>query len=118
MDRAAGRTGPAPRGDRVSDGGGIGINASIIGASPTGLGLYSINLVRALDALRGDLTVYTSCPEAVAPLRARVLRTTRFARPERGLRGHFARLIWVQTRSEEHTSELQSLRHLVCRLLL
>src|SRR5437899_6402762 len=32
-------------------------------------------------------------------------------------------ILWVQrrsifTRSEEHTSELQSLRHLVCRLLL
>src|SRR5947199_1764264 len=25
---------------------------------------------------------------------------------------------WAITRSEEHTSELQSLRHLVCRLLL
>src|SRR5262245_63697580 len=25
---------------------------------------------------------------------------------------------WLGTRSEEHTSELQSLRHLVCRLLL
>src|SRR5262245_66038697 len=25
---------------------------------------------------------------------------------------------WAATRSEEHTSELQSLRHLVCRLLL
>src|SRR5262245_66315961 len=25
---------------------------------------------------------------------------------------------WRNTRSEEHTSELQSLRHLVCRLLL
>src|SRR5258705_4603015 len=25
---------------------------------------------------------------------------------------------WKQERSEEHTSELQSLRHLVCRLLL
>src|SRR5258705_5997593 len=25
---------------------------------------------------------------------------------------------WMKTRSEEHTSELQSLRHLVCRLLL
>src|SRR5437899_1879095 len=25
---------------------------------------------------------------------------------------------WFRTRSEEHTSELQSLRHLVCRLLL
>src|SRR5438045_7327427 len=27
-------------------------------------------------------------------------------------------MIWVAVRSEEHTSELQSLRHLVCRLLL
>src|SRR5258705_7350114 len=26
--------------------------------------------------------------------------------------------MWLPTRSEEHTSELQSLRHLVCRLLL
>src|SRR5262245_65010556 len=26
--------------------------------------------------------------------------------------------IWSSARSEEHTSELQSLRHLVCRLLL
>src|SRR5262245_64805161 len=25
---------------------------------------------------------------------------------------------WIANRSEEHTSELQSLRHLVCRLLL
>src|SRR5258705_8147075 len=31
---------------------------------------------------------------------------------QRWLRG------WVISRSEEHTSELQSLRHLVCRLLL
>src|SRR5436853_2843976 len=28
------------------------------------------------------------------------------------------RNVYVPTRSEEHTSELQSLRHLVCRLLL
>src|SRR5437899_9564119 len=27
-------------------------------------------------------------------------------------------LAWPEERSEEHTSELQSLRHLVCRLLL
>src|SRR5262245_62604848 len=33
-------------------------------------------------------------------------------------RGH-AHYVWgLLTRSEEHTSELQSLRHLVCRLLL
>src|SRR5258705_6029211 len=29
-----------------------------------------------------------------------------------------SRLATIETRSEEHTSELQSLRHLVCRLLL
>src|SRR5437899_9501321 len=29
-----------------------------------------------------------------------------------------SRILLPQTRSEEHTSELQSLRHLVCRLLL
>src|SRR5262245_62360433 len=32
--------------------------------------------------------------------------------------GRAARLIDMMERSEEHTSELQSLRHLVCRLLL
>lgn len=75
----------------------IGINASIIGESPTGLGLYAINLIRALDAYRDDLLVYTSSPQALGRLRALVLPATPFARPERGLRGHFMRLIWVQT---------------------
>src|SRR5262245_62798603 len=32
--------------------------------------------------------------------------------------GHRPRTPWPPPRSEEHTSELQSLRHLVCRLLL
>src|SRR5262245_55430348 len=31
---------------------------------------------------------------------------------------HLSRIRYSATRSEEHTSELQSLRHLVCRLLL
>ena len=73
------------------------MNASIIGESPTGLGLYAINLVRALDAIRDDVSVYTSCPDAIGRIRGRVLPTTLLARPERGLRGHFARLLWVQT---------------------
>src|ERR1039458_10424846 len=34
------------------------------------------------------------------------------------LTGSSCRYIAVSSRSEEHTSELQSLRHLVCRLLL
>jgi glycosyltransferase involved in cell wall biosynthesis len=81
----------------VSASGGVGINASIIGDSPTGLGLYASNLTRALDELRDDLRVYTSCPTALGTVRARVLSTTPLARPERGLPGHVARMIWVQT---------------------
>src|SRR5258705_9157622 len=37
---------------------------------------------------------------------------------ERRLADMSASKVDVQVRSEEHTSELQSLRHLVCRLLL
>jgi glycosyltransferase involved in cell wall biosynthesis len=77
--------------------GGIGVNASIIGESPTGLGLYAINLIRALDALRDDLLVYTSCPLALGRLRGRILSSAAVARPERGLGGHLMRLVWVQT---------------------
>ena len=84
-------------GNAVSPRGGVGINASIIGESPTGLGLYAINLIRALDTLRDGLRVYTSSPQALGRLRARILPATPLTRPERGLRGHFMRLIWVQT---------------------
>jgi glycosyltransferase involved in cell wall biosynthesis len=97
MDGSGGDVLPAASGAIVSQGRDVGINASIIGASPTGLGLYAINLIRALDAVRDDLTVYTSSAAALAPLRARIRQTTTLTRPERGLRGHFARLIWVQT---------------------
>jgi glycosyltransferase involved in cell wall biosynthesis len=77
--------------------GGVGINASIIGDSPTGLGLYAINLIRALASLRDDLRVYTSSPGALGALNVRVLPAMRFVRPERGMSGHLMRLIWVQT---------------------
>jgi glycosyltransferase involved in cell wall biosynthesis len=77
--------------------GGVGVNASIIGESPTGLGLYAVNLVRALDHVRSDLSVYTSSPEALGTIRAPVLPAPARVRPERGFRGHLARLIWMQT---------------------
>src|SRR5439155_18257451 len=38
--------------------------------------------------------------------------------PAKSLRGHHARHASRRRRSEEHTSELQSRGHLVCRLLL
>src|SRR5947199_3283906 len=45
---------------------------------------------------------------------------SRVAHQDRGndFRPDGARRAWRGARSEEHTSELQSLRHLVCRLLL
>ncbi|HXJ80534.1 MAG TPA: glycosyltransferase family 1 protein [Candidatus Methylomirabilis sp.] len=77
--------------------GGIGVNASIVGDGPTGLGLYTINVTRALDALRNDLVIYTSSPPAFAGLRAKIVPISSSVRPERGMRGHFMRLAWVQT---------------------
>jgi glycosyltransferase involved in cell wall biosynthesis len=104
----------------VGQGGGIGINASIIGESPTGLGLYAINLIRALDAIRDDLRVYTSCPGAFGGIRARVVPASPLARPERGLRGHFSRLIWVQTalRVRARSARMEALRNTVPEAIL
>ena len=34
----------------------LAINASIVGGNPTGLGIYSIKLIRALDEIRNDFS--------------------------------------------------------------
>src|SRR5229473_7224991 len=54
---------------------------------------------------RSTLFPYTTLFRSISPRRCRVLRAFRRRRPG-------------STRSEEHTSELQSLAYLVCRLLL
>ncbi len=74
----------------------VGVNASVVGENPTGLGLYSVHLIRELDRLRDDLLVYTSRPEAFGGLRARIGRAPAGARPEQGFRGHFRRMLWLQ----------------------
>ena len=104
----------------MSQRGGVGINASIIGESPTGLGLYAINLIRALDTLRDGLRVYTSSPQALGGLRARILPATPLARPERGLRGHLMRLIWVQTalRVRARAAGIEALLNMVPEAIL
>jgi len=75
----------------------VGVNASIVGENPTGLGIYSVNLARALDQIRDDLVVYTSAPEALGGLRARLVRAPAAVRPSRGFLGHVIRLAWLQT---------------------
>src|SRR5262245_64866298 len=60
-------------------------------------------------------TLFRSAPDR-APFRA---RPSRWNRAASGCRARCAgRSTRSSRRSEEHTSELQSLRHLVCRLLL
>lgn len=75
----------------------IAINASILGERPSGLGLYAVNLTRGLDALHNGLVVHTSCPELLTGIRASIRRASPLIRPERGLMGHVARLLWCQT---------------------
>src|SRR5258705_9247382 len=62
----------------------------------------------------GPWLVSVGLPMSLALNRAASLWARSFAILAFGLAGWFI----VAKRSEEHTSELQSLRHLVCRLLL
>src|SRR5262245_62977435 len=81
---------------------------------------------------------YTTLFRSMVMSRAAVARSTRHRRRKHSLRqksgpavfgpntntqvppmqGYFPDSARTEARSEEHTSELQSLRHLVCRLLL
>ena len=75
----------------------IGVSAPIVEPHPTGVGVYSINLVNELTKLYDDLLLYTSYPSAfkIAPVKVR--RVSRLTRPERGLTGFLSRLMWMQT---------------------
>jgi glycosyltransferase involved in cell wall biosynthesis len=80
----------------------LAVNAAIVGARPTGLGIYGLSLIDALAELGEPLTVFTSCPEAVTARRARVVPVSARIRPERGVLGHMARLVWTQTALRAH----------------
>src|SRR5438552_6065686 len=58
-----------------------------------------------------------SSPRSV-PTAIKAYEPARFRRAPAGLSSAFANSTGVPNRSEEHTSELQSPDHLVCRLLL
>jgi glycosyltransferase involved in cell wall biosynthesis len=76
---------------------GIAINASIIGDRPTGVGGYTLGLVKALIEARPGLVVHTSSVASLPPGRSMVRPTSSLIRPERGMAGHAARLLWCQT---------------------
>lgn len=71
----------------------IAVNAAIIGERPTGLGVYALGAIQALAALGERLIVYTSRPDLVDRPGVQVEGAPAAARPERGARGHLARLV-------------------------
>lgn len=75
----------------------IAVNATILGARPTGLGVYALNVIRALDAAGERLVVHTASPDPVALRHGALDRAPDLVRPERGRSGHVWRLLWVQT---------------------
>ena len=75
----------------------IGISAPIVEQHPTGVGVYSVNLVNELAKLYDDLLVYTSYPAAFKIAPTKVRRVSPFTRPGRGLAGFLNRMIWWQS---------------------
>lgn len=75
----------------------IAVNAAIVGERPTGLGVYALDLITALDELGESLCVFTSRPDLVVARNATVVPITSAVRPERGAGGHLRRLVWTQT---------------------
>lgn len=65
----------------------ISVSAPIVEPHPTGVGVYSINLVNELAKLCDDLLVYTSYPAAFRIAATEVRRVSPITRPERGLAG-------------------------------
>jgi glycosyltransferase involved in cell wall biosynthesis len=76
----------------------IGINATIVDSSSSGLGVYTTSIIRELALLHPNITVYTSEPELFSWKGLEVLRVTDAVRASRGIRGHVGRVLWSQSR--------------------
>ena len=75
----------------------IAVCAPIVEPGPTGVGVYSINLVNELAKLCDNLLVYTSYPPAFAVDPGKVRKVSSLTRPARGTVGFLSRIIWMQT---------------------
>src|SRR5947199_5453816 len=78
-----------------------------------------VTLIHASPTLLSTLSLHDALPISFQPLLDRPRAFICGQNPlSRGDKFSCYRFQGLSTRSEEHTSELQSLRHLVCRLLL
>jgi glycosyltransferase involved in cell wall biosynthesis len=75
----------------------LAVNASIVDPYVSGLGVYTIQLVKELEKIRNDLIVYTSFPEAFQFTSAKSKNIVLPLGPAYGKKAHLARLMWTQT---------------------
>jgi glycosyltransferase involved in cell wall biosynthesis len=75
----------------------LAVNASIVDPYASGLGVYTIQLVKELEKIRSDLLVYTSFPEGFRFTSAKSKNIFFPLSPAYGKKAHLARLIWTQT---------------------
>ncbi len=75
----------------------LAVNGSILGDRPTGLGIYTSNLVRELAQLLPNMIVYTSAPDELVAGPGQIRRVSPMVRPERRMIGHALRIAWLRT---------------------
>jgi glycosyltransferase involved in cell wall biosynthesis len=75
----------------------IVVNAAIVGRRPTGLGVYAVQVIRALARLGSRLVVFTSRPDLVADAGVETRPVPAGLAPEHGALAHARRLVWIQT---------------------
>lgn len=74
----------------------IGISAPLIEPKPTGVGVYSINIINHLASLHDPLIVYTSDPSSLKIDYGKVRKVCPLTKPHFGLMGFLSRTIWMQ----------------------
>ena len=75
----------------------IGVSSPIVEPRPTGVGIYSLNLVNELAKWCDELLVYTSYPPAFQIPLTNVRTVSSLTRPEHGLAGFLSRIMWMQS---------------------
>lgn len=80
----------------------IAINATITDPRSSGLGVYTVNVVRELSQLTPSLTVFTSTPELFPESGLSLHQVGIFVRTSIGLRGHVGRILWSHFRLRKY----------------
>lgn len=77
----------------------IAINATIVGDKPTGLGIYTINVVREMSKLiahNDKFIVFTSCAVAFEGCNLEIRRVSKWVQPKYGKKAGLFRFLWTQ----------------------